>query len=212
MFCECENIVVRRDRTVVLDIERLAIESGSITTVFGPNGAGKTTLLEVLSLLRPAAGQLHLWGKPARTNDRTLQRSVVMVMHPGYLFRGSVWDNVLYGLRPRHISRREAQRRAAEAMEMVGLKNFARRNVAKLSAGERQRVNLARAIATKPKALLLDEPGANVDAETVKLIGELFKRLRDEQGTTIVQASPAASCLHDASDATIQLTDGHIAT
>ena len=212
MFCECENIVVRRDRTVVLDIERLAIESGSITTVLGANGAGKTTLLEVLALLRPAAGQLRLWGKPARANDRTLRPSVVMVMHPGYLFRGSVWNNVLYGLRPRHIPRREAQRRAAEALEMVGLGNFARRNVAKLSAGERQRVNLARAIATEPKALLLDEPGANVDAATVELIGELFKRLRDERGTTIVQASPAASRLHDASDTTIQLTDGHIAT
>ena len=210
MFCECENLVVRRDKAVVLDVERLAIKDGCITTILGPNGAGKTTLLEVLALLRPAAGQLRLWGKPTKASDLRVQRTVVMAMHPAFLFRGLVWDNVLYGLRARGVAHHDATEQATEALEMVGLASFHRRHVAKLSAGERQRVNLARAIATGAKAMLLDEPAANVDAENVELIGDLFRRLRDERGITIVQASPAANCLQDLSDTIIELTGGRI--
>ncbi|MHC4717320.1 MAG: ATP-binding cassette domain-containing protein, partial [Planctomycetota bacterium] len=181
MFCECSHIRVRRGRAVVLDVDRLEIPDGRVTAVVGPNGSGKTTLLEVLALLRRHRGELRLWGQPARRGDRALQRRVVMVMHPGYLFRGSVWDNVLYGPRARGMDRRGASARADEALKMVGLPGFADRRARDLSAGERQRVNLARAIAVGADALLLDEPAANVDARSVQVIGDLLARLRHER-------------------------------
>ena len=209
MFCECSDILVRYGRTVVLDVKRLIIPAGQITAVVGPNGAGKTTLLEVISLLRaPTAGRISLWGKLAKPSDQQLRRKVVMVMHPGYMFRGDVWANLTYGLKARGIDSTEAQRRADSALKMVGLSDFAHRNARSLSAGERQRVNLARAIVIGPEAILLDEPVANVDAQTVELIRNLLCRLRDELGTTIIHTSPGNGQLQDIVDQVVPLAAG----
>jgi len=211
MFCECRNIQVTFGRSIVLDVEHLAIPAGQITAVVGHNGSGKTTLLEVLSMLRkPTRGTLELWGSPARMNDRELRRTIVMVMHPGYLFRGNVWDSVLYGLRARGIRWIDARRRASEALAMVNLSLYARRDIAELSAGERQRVNLARAMVIQPKALLLDEPMANVDTHSVTIISDLLQRLRDKNGFTIVQTTPENNGFDRIADRIIELTDGQV--
>jgi len=209
MFCECRDIRVRYGRSVVLDIDRLEIPDGRITGVVGLNGAGKTTLLEVISLLRrPTWGELRLWGRPADGHAAGLRGDVVLVMHPGYLFRGGVWGNVLYGLKARGIRGAAAEARATEALRHVGMAGFARRDAAHLSAGERQRVNLARAIAIAPRAILLDEPTANVDCQTVEVIRRLLRELRDERGMTIVHTSPAGSALAEITDHFIELRNG----
>ncbi|KPJ72585.1 MAG: hypothetical protein AMS14_07495 [Planctomycetes bacterium DG_20] len=211
MFCECEDILVRFGRAVALNVPHLAIPAGRITAVVGPNGAGKTTLLEVMALLRrPHRGRVKLWGRLARPGERALRRRAVMVMHPGYLFRGSVWSNVTYGLRARGVGRREAAARAADALREVGLPDLAHRKAAELSSGERQRVNLARAIAIAPEAILLDEPTANVDSRTVADICALLRRLRDEHGTTIVYASPAENGIEVITDRLIELAGGRV--
>ena len=211
MFCECRDVQVSYGSTIVLDAEHLAIPARLTTAVVGHNGSGKTTLLEVLALLRtPTRGTLTIWGKPADTVGRELRGGIVMVMHPGYLFRGTVWDNVLYGLRARKVGRKESWRRAAEALEMVDLASFARRDVGELSAGERQRVNLARAIVIRPRALLLDEPTANVDTQSVAVIHNIVQHLRDERGTTIIHTSPADNELEDVTDHTVELVEGRV--
>ena len=211
MFCECRNVLVRYGRSVVLDVERLVCPAGRITAIIGPNGAGKTTLLEVMALLRrPNRGQVRLWGRAARPEDRDVRLRVVMAMIPGYMFRGSVWDNVLFGLRARGVRRGPARRRAAEALEMVRLGEFASRSAAGLSAGERQRVNLARAIAVAPEAILLDEPTANVDTEAVAVIREVLARLCREKGTTVVYTSAGDRQLESASHHIIRLRGGRV--
>jgi tungstate transport system ATP-binding protein len=213
MFCECENLQVRYGRACVLDVDHLALPAGRITAFVGPNGAGKTTLLEVIALLRrPSGGRVRLWGQTATAGDRRLQRRVVMVMHPGYLFRGSVWHNVLYGLRARGVRGEAARSRARRALEDVGLAGFARRDAAGLSAGERQRLNLARALAVEPEAILLDEPTANVDAHTVEVIRQLLRRLRDERRTTVVHACPVGQRLMDVTDHVVRLAGGRVQT
>lgn len=195
----------------MLDVKRLAVPDGRVTAVIGPNGAGKTTLLEVMALLRrPTRGRVSLWGQGGLDTDRKLRREVVMVMHPGYMFRGSVWQNVMYGLKARGIGRETADVRVGEGLDMVGLSEFARRDVTGLSAGERQRVNLARAIAIHPRAILLDEPTANVDSQTVEVIGSLLRRLRREHGTTVVHTSPGRSPLHDVTDQVVELAAGRV--
>ncbi len=211
MFFECHDILVRFARATVLDVKHLAVPAGKITAVVGPNGAGKTTLLEVMALLRrPARGSVSLWGRDARVGNRDLQRKVVMVMHPGYMFRGSVLDNLAYGPRARGVSRKQARDRANGALKMVGMSDFAQRSAADLSAGERQRVNLARAVAAGAQALLLDEPAANVDSQTVEAIAGLLMRLRDEQGITIVHTSPADNQFHGITDHAVELADGRV--
>ena len=214
MFCECNNIMVRYGRAVVLDVEHLVIPAGRITAISGPNGAGKTTLLEVMALLRrPSRGQVSIWGEqiPQR-GDRRLQQKVVMVMHAGYMFRGDVADNVMSGMKARGIGRKEAKARAAKALDMVGLSGMARRDVAGLSAGQCQRVNLARAIAIQPRAILLDEPCANMDSQTIEAISDLLRQFRDEQGTTIVHTCPANGQLQKISDKVVELIAGQIQT
>ncbi|MCK5557587.1 MAG: ATP-binding cassette domain-containing protein, partial [Candidatus Hydrogenedentes bacterium] len=125
MFCECRDILVRYDKAAVLDVKRLDIPSGKISAIVGANGAGKTTLLEVMALLRrPVRGSIRLWGREGRTGNRELQSKVVMVMHPGYMFRGTVWDNVMYGLKARGVTRKEALNRVEEALKLVGMENF----------------------------------------------------------------------------------------
>ena len=211
MFCQCRDILVRFGPTVALDVERLSVPAGKITAVLGGNGAGKTTLLEVLALLRrPSRGEIHLWGQSARYGDRELRRKVVLVSHPGYLFRGSVLSNVAYGLRARGVGRKIAALRATEALEKVGLAALAARGAGHLSAGQRQRVNLARAIAIAPAAILLDEPTANVDAPSVTVIQDLLRGLRDAQGTTVIYASPAENGLGGMTDHVVQLADGRV--
>ena len=211
MFCECRDILVRYDKAAVLDVKRLDIPSGKISAIVGANGAGKTTLLEVMGLLRrPVRGSIKLWGSPGQTGNRKLQSKVVMVMHPGYMFRGTVWDNVMYGLKARGVTRKEARNRVEEALKLVGMENFSHRSASELSAGERQRINLARAVVLRPKAMLFDEPTANVDSQTVAVIRSLFKRLRDEMGVTLVHTSPADSQLEDISDLTCELTNGNV--
>ncbi len=211
MFCECTDIRHSYGRRVVLDVAYLAIPAGRITSVIGPNGAGKTTLLEILSLLkRPQSGELRLWGKPAAQPDLGLRRSVVMVMQPGFLFRGTVRSNVLYGLRARGVSRKAAGGLAEESLEMVGLSKFADSDVAELSAGERQRVNIARAIALRPRALLLDEPTANTDTECDAVIGRAMRWLQEQAGTTVVHASPSQNGLMSITENVIELDAGRI--
>lgn len=203
--------MVRYGHTVVLDVEDLAIPAGKITGIVGHNGAGKTTLLEVMALLRRATrGRISLWGQAARPGDRKLQRKVVMVMHSGYMFRGRVWDNVMYGLKARGMGAKESASRAAQALETVELSEFARQDVAGLSAGQRQRINLARAIAIGPRAILLDEPSANVDLRTIEIICNLLCQLRDEQATTIVHTCPVGYQLRDVTDQLVELTDGQV--
>jgi len=213
MFCKCRDILVRFDKTVVLNFDRFDIPDGKISAIVGANGTGKTTLLEVVSLLRrPNAGNVRLWDKPAKGADRELQNKVVMVMHPGYMFRGNVWDNVMYGLKARGVTHREARLRAEESLRLVDMENLRHRNASQLSSGERQRVNLARAIVLKPQAIVLDEPTANVDFRTVEVIRDLFKQLRDENGLTLVHASPADSQLQDITDLTFELSGGKLQT
>jgi len=211
VFCECRDILVRRGRRVVLEAGELVIPAGRITSVVGPNGAGKTTLLEVIALLRRVArGSVRLWGRPARPGDRQLQHRMVMVMHPGCMFRGTVWDNMMYGLKARGIARLEARGRAREALARVGLPHLAGRDAQALSSGERQRLNLARAIALRPAAMLLDEPTANVDGQTVAVIRELLAALRDGQGTTIVHTTPSGNGLGEISDGVVELDGGKV--
>ena len=211
MFCECHDIMVRYGKAVVLDVEELTIPAGRIVGIVGPNGAGKTTLLEVMALLRrPCRGQVSLWGQEASPGDRELGRKVVMVMHSGYMFRGNVLDNVIYGLKARGLGTHKAKIRAMHALEIVDLSELAGYDAAGLSAGQRQRVNLARAIAIGPKAILLDEPTANVDSQTVEIICKLLCQLRDEQGMTIVYPCPANSRLREFSDQFVELTNGQV--
>ncbi len=175
----------------VLVVPEFAVGPGEVLALMGPNGAGKSTLLHVAALLRrPDAGEVWLGGERAtRRAERTLRRRTAMVLQAPLLFDVGVLANAASGLRFRGVGRREAERRAGEWLERFGVGHLAGRNGRALSGGEAQRVSLARAFATEPELLLLDEPFAGLDAPSrTALVPDLAALLR-ETGTAAMVAT-----------------------
>ncbi len=177
---------------IVLEVSSLGVEEGEVLAVIGPNGSGKSTLLRVIDLLeRPARGDINYWdgfrlSKLGRRGRLELARQMAMVFQEPTLFRRSVWANVAYGLRARGIRGGERERRVREALGLLGIEGLARRYAPSLSGGEAQKVALARALAVRPRLLLLDEPFASLDHPTRQVMrGEIAGLLR-RLGTTCI--------------------------
>ncbi|KAA0891677.1 energy-coupling factor ABC transporter ATP-binding protein [Oryzomonas rubra] len=174
----------------VLDVHRLAIGGSRLHILTGANGAGKSTLLNVLAFLTPpTSGRVIFGGTPVPWGSPSLfrlRRNVTLMQQFPYLFAGSVFENVAYGLGVRGMGAAEQRRRVDAALAQTNLGGFARRNALQLSGGEIRRVAMARALALKPRVLLLDEPLANVDHETARLLESLIISLPRQGVCTIM--------------------------
>lgn len=174
-------------RRVVLDIPSLAVAEGETLALLGSSGAGKSTLLRILGLLeRPDAGRVLLDGHDVRAHDRAALRRMAMVFQKPYLFRGTVGENVGYGLRMRGLPAEERRRRVAAMLGWVGLPGWEGRSAHSLSGGEAQRVALARALVVEPSVLLLDEPLSYIDPLLKNELVREFSDLLREHGVTAV--------------------------
>ena len=197
----------------VLDVDRFTVEAGSISAVVGPNGSGKTTLLGILATLEPpTSGEVLLWGEPvgrSRTADRRLRRRVVMVHERPWMFHTTVLGNVEYGLASRGVGRREARRRAAEALERGGLAHAAGWFAPALSAGEARRTALARALAVEPDLAILDEPLADVDAQHRAGVERIIRDL-PARGTTVLLTTHRLETAYRLADRCASLIDGSL--
>lgn len=167
------------------------LREGESVVLIGPNGAGKSTLLKVLSmLLVPSSGKVFFEGEEVTDESQRvrIRGQVVYVSQDPYLFKGTVLDNLLLPLRWKGIKGQEALARAEEALALLGLEGFSRRDAKGLSAGEGRRVALARALALRPRALLLDEPYANLDLSSVIRLKEVLSSLV-QNGISVVIAT-----------------------
>jgi tungstate transport system ATP-binding protein len=183
-----ESVTQRYGNRVALDVPLLDIRAGEALAIIGPSGAGKSTLLRLLNFLEaPASGAVHFQGYTA---DRRVQppmavrRQITTVFQRSIVLSASVIENVIYGLKLRGV--RHAHRRAADALEYLGLAHLSDQPARTLSGGELQRVALARAMVFEPRVLLLDEPTANLDPYNVQLIERAMSDLHRQRGTTIV--------------------------
>lgn len=173
--------------TLDLDVD-VHVEPAETVVVVGPNGAGKTTLLRAVAGLAPVdRGRIVLDGTPIDGLPPE-QRPIGVVFQDGLLFpKMSVLDNVAFGLRARGTAKREANARAAEWLERVGLADRAGDRPPQLSGGQAQRVALARALSIEPRILLLDEPLAALDAGArVEVRRALREHLAAYDGVRIV--------------------------
>ena len=173
------GLEIFRNQAPILAVEDLEIGPGERVGIHGGNGSGKTTLLRVLAALEPT--------RPGQVTWRCSRDQLTLVHQDPWLFRGSVLANVEYGLAARRVKRAARRHQATDCLERLGGTHLANRNVEGLSAGERRRVALARALVIKPRLLLLDEPLAEIDDEGVQAIEMALAQLPD---TTIVVASP----------------------
>ncbi|MCF8104169.1 MAG: energy-coupling factor ABC transporter ATP-binding protein [Desulfohalobiaceae bacterium] len=204
-----ENIQQRYAGRLVLDIEHLEVERGSILGLYGPNGSGKSTLLRIMALLEdPVAGRLIFQGKEAGTGDDRIRRRITLLDQNPYLLKRSVRANVAYGLKVR--GEKEHKTKINQVLELVGLppEHFSERSWHQLSGGEAQRVALAARLVLKPAVLLLDEPTANLDEESTERIRRASLAARQKWGTTIILVSHDRSWLEGVSDSFLLMENG----
>ena len=177
-----DDVVVREGERILLDVTGLSLGAGETLALIGPNGAGKTTLLHVAALLRrPNSGTVTILGQSATSrNAATLRRALSVVFQAPLLFDVSVLHNAAAGLRFQGQPRRQAEWHARAWLERFGVGQLSDRKARTLSGGEAARVALARAFATEPSILLLDEPFSALDAPTrASLLPALRQCLRE---------------------------------
>jgi len=181
--------VAYRDKPVLWDID-LDVPASVLMAVVGPNGAGKTTLIKaILGLIHSAAGQVLIYGKPY-ARQRQLVGYVPQRESVDWDFPTSVLDVVMMG-RYGHLGwvRRPGQVERAlafEALDKVGMRPFAERQISQLSGGQQQRVFLARALVQDALVYFMDEPFQGVDATTERAIVTLLQELRAAGKTVVV--------------------------
>ncbi len=213
MLFEIHKLTRRYDGVNALDIPQLSFEEGRIYGLIGPNGAGKTTLLEILAGIMPATtGTVLFKGEAINTSAAALsvRRRLTYLSQNPVLFQGNVIENVEYGLKVRGVGRTQRRERALRALEQVELSALARRAANTLSAGERQRAALARAVCIDPECILLDEPTANVDQQSSEVVCALIRRLNAERGMSILFTSHDLNETLVLSDEIVALRDGRL--
>lgn len=211
------NFQYSPDAPIVLDDLCLDIPSGKITAILGPNGTGKTTLLHLLlGLLKPSKGFIKVAGKTHRDySKQALSQLIGLVpQFESVPFNFTVFEYVLLGrspyLKPFQLPGEADLVITEEAINQAGIGQLAEKPVMEISGGERQLVNISRALAQKTKILLLDEPTAHLDLENQNRILSLLKRMSAE-GITVVLTTHDPNAAIFAADRFVLMNKGNIA-
>lgn len=170
----------------------LEIVPGEFLSIVGPSGSGKTTFLNLIGLLDIAtAGELHVLGENVSELSRR-ERAELRLHSLGFVFQAynlvpvlTARENVEFVLELQGLGK-ERSTRADAILSELGLSEFADRRPKELSGGQQQRVAVARAVASRPRLVLADEPTANLDGENAELLMEMMRRLNEEHGITFV--------------------------
>lgn len=176
----------------MLDIPDFSLTEGETLAILGPNGAGKTTFFLALArLIDTASGTLLFKGQDVLRAAHTVsyRRRLAMVFQDPLLLNTTVFQNVAAGLKIRHLPKKEIAPRVTKYAEIMRIGHLLDRAARSLSGGEAQRTNLARALATEPEILFLDEPFANLDAPSRDALIEDLQLILKQTGTTAIIAT-----------------------
>lgn len=191
----------------------LSVDKGEMVFVTGHSGAGKSTLLRLIALIeRPTSGQVIVdgqnTGRISRRKIPAYRRQIGMVFQDNkLLYDRPVFDNVALPLIIAGARHRDAARRVRAALDQVGLLNKEKQSPETLSSGEQQRVGIARAIVSRPKLLIADEPTGNLDPDLSLEVMRIFRRF-NEVGVTLLIASHDIALIDQLGCRRIELKNG----
>ena len=194
----------------------LTIRDGDIYGIIGMSGAGKSTLVRCINMLeRPTEGSVLLDDKDLGSMDkkaiREIRRSVTMIFQSfNLLMQRTCLQNVMFPLKLAHVPRSEAEKRARELLQTVGLPDKANSYPAQLSGGQQQRVAIARALATDPKVLLCDEATSALDPKTTHSILELIREINRKMGITVIVITHQMSVVQEICNRVAILENGEV--
>lgn len=191
----------------LLDLD-LKVAPGENLFVLGPSGCGKSTLLRCIAGLEADGGTVKWNGAPL---GATHERGIGMLFQEPALFPHlNVWQNVSFGLKYLGVPRAEWQAQAQPWLEMVGLAHKSESKVDQLSGGERQRIALARTLAAKPRAVLLDEPLSALDRDLRERLGATIAQLLREQGVAAIWVTHDEEEAKRLGDRVLRMVDGRL--
>jgi len=188
-----ENIWMLYQGEYILEDVNLDVYKGDSIHIYGRSGVGKTSLLKVMALLsKPSKGRIYLFNRDV-TELNEDEKAVYRAKYYGILIQGdiliptlTVYENLDLVLRIKGFNEKVRRDMIIDALNMLGMEKYLDRYPDGLSAGERQRIMIARAIVSKPEILLLDEPHAYLDNENTLRVLNILQRLNKEDGTTII--------------------------
>ena len=219
-------LVEARNMTRILDLAvpvrlvhdiNLKVESGEFVTITGPSGSGKSSLLYLLGLLdRPTEGEVLIGGQ-GTSGLSANELAALRLSRLGFVFQFhfllpefSVLHNVALPMRRLgRLGEKELMERGRELLDRLGIADQADKMPDQLSGGQRQRVAIARALGNDPHIILADEPTGNLDTKNSEVVRDIFRRLAEEEGRTIIAVThePAFA---EASMRNVHLVDGEI--
>ena len=209
---EIQNMTLVLGGRTILNIPYFAVENGQSVSLMGPNGAGKTSLMLIMAALQPpTSGTITWFGKKAENHDLLeLRRKMAMLFQKPMMLDLSVTENVELGLKFRHVSRKEREKRVKPWLEKLGIAHLARQRARSLSGGEAQRVAIAQALVLQPQVIFLDEPFSNLDKATRDEFKQDIGRLLREQQITTVMVTHHIREATDLTDIIYYMEDGEI--
>ena len=209
------NVTKRYGENVGLIDASVHIKSGDFVFLVGPSGAGKTTFIRlILKEIDPDSGKIILAGRDITRMGRReipeIRQKIGMVFQDFRLLeKKTVYENVSFAMEVLHKSKSEIRERVPYVLELVDIKDKANRYPAELSAGEQQRIGIARALANKPRMLICDEPTGNLDPITAMDIMALLEQI-NIRGTTILMVTHAKDIVDKMNKRVVAIDHGHI--
>jgi ABC-type Fe3+/spermidine/putrescine transport system ATPase subunit len=216
MIVKVENVSKAYNKIPVIREMSLDIEKGERVVILGPSGCGKTTLLRLIAgFIHPDKGKITIDGKAVSDNGKCIikpeGRQVGMVFQDLALWpHMSSYKNIEFGLKAKRVSKAEIRERIDAILEKVQMVEFRNAYPGELSGGQQQRIALARALVTRPKILLMDEPLSSLDTDLRHVLMKEILRLQEELAITMIYVTHDREEAFSLATKIVVMTEGKI--